>query len=375
MKVAFYIPDITPFVGGGYSFFRDFFAGLAAISHNHEFYYLTHQPLPDVLRQHGQEILIDHQTVVDDVLIQHGIGLFWFSSDMHLPFMMKVPFMVTVLDLQHRRSPWFPEVSTAGWGWEAREYFFLRYIQRAVYVITGAETGKDEICRYYGVYEDRVRVLPFPTPPWALSDDNTALDVAPGLDGLSYVFYPAQFWPHKNHVTILKALAELKKSGQIVHAVFTGTDKGNQAHVRDWVARLDLRQQVHFLGFVDQSTLRWLYQNALALVFASMFGPDNLPPLEAMALGCPVICAEFDGSHEQLGDAAAFFPMVDHQVLAGHITRIMTDTAFVDGLIERGHQRAAKSGYKDYARTMMALVDEFVAIRDNWAQDKEYVYL
>ena len=49
-----------------------------------------------------------------------------------------------------------------------------------------------------------------------------------------------------------------------------------------------------------------LYRHALALTFVSYFGPDNLPPLEAFALGCPVITSAIEGVDEQLGNAALY---------------------------------------------------------------------
>lgn len=375
MKVAFYIPDVSPLVGGGYGFLRDFFAGLRQIDHGHQIVYLTHHPLPEEALAGAEQIITDHQTPIDDLLLQHEIGLFWFNSDMHLPFAMRVPFMVTVWDLQHRRSPWFPEVSTSGWLWEQREFFYQRYLPRATWVMMGAETGKAEIMRYYHVDADRVRVIPFPTPPWALQSAQEPERIAlTGLEGLEYIFYPAQFWPHKNHITILKALYHLHQQGQHIHVVFTGTDKGNLAHVKTWVNKLSLTSQVHFLGFVDQDTMAGLYRNALALVFASMFGPDNLPPLEAMALSCPVICSDFDGSHDQLGYAALYFPATDHLALADAIARIAGDDDLADQLIMRGLERAKQFSYSAYARDVMSLVDQFAPIRDNWATDRDYVH-
>ena len=85
--------------------------------------------------------------------------------------------------------------------------------------------------------------------------------------------------------------------------VFVGADKGTQKHVMAEAEALGVARRVHTLGFVDRERLVALYQHAEALIYPSLFGPDNLPPLEAMALGCPVIAARVDGADEQIGDA------------------------------------------------------------------------
>src|SRR5207249_4800394 len=118
-----------------------------------------------------------------------------------------------------------------------------------------------------------------------------------------FLFYPAQFWPHKNHVNLLLALDLLRGSAGVeLDLVLTGSDKGNLNHVTKTAVALGLTSQVHILGFVPKADLRELYREAVSLTFASFFGPDNIPPLEAFALGCPVVAAAVPGSEEQLGN-------------------------------------------------------------------------
>jgi glycosyltransferase involved in cell wall biosynthesis len=84
--------------------------------------------------------------------------------------------------------------------------------------------------------------------------------------------------------------------------VFCGSDKGNESYIKQMAAELDLADQVKFLGFVPQEDLCSLYRNAFALTYVTFNGPNGLPPLEAFALGCPVVASKILG--EQLGDGA-----------------------------------------------------------------------
>ena len=70
-----------------------------------------------------------------------------------------------------------------------------------------------------------------------------------------------------------------------------------------------------------------MYKNAFALVYASFLGPNNIPPLEACALGCPVVAANIPGAFEQMGDAAAFFDPKDEYDLAEKIKMLLESIA------------------------------------------------
>jgi glycosyltransferase involved in cell wall biosynthesis len=144
------------------------------------------------------------------------------------------------------------------------------------------------------ISQERVHILPHPTPACALNaSQKTKLP-----DGLEpgYLFYPAQFWAHKNHVNLLLALKQLSDQGKVIQLVLTGSDYGNLLHIEKTISELGLQNQVRTLGFVSNEELVAFYQNALALTYVSFFGPENLPPLEAFALGCPVIAARVDGA-------------------------------------------------------------------------------
>src|SRR3970282_1067703 len=123
--------------------------------------------------------------------------------------------------------------------------------QRATYIIAGTDAGKEEIVRFYGIPPERVKLLPHPTPSFYSTKNRkegskilAELGINPG-----YLFYPAQFWPHKNHYVLLKALEYLKKNFNIrVHAVLTGSDKGNKQHITRLSADAGLQDQLHIAG-------------------------------------------------------------------------------------------------------------------------------
>lgn len=280
---------------------------------------------------------------------------------------IRYPYIVTLWDLQHRLQPYFPEVSVFG-SWEIRENIYKKILNRAAIIITGTEVGKAEIERFYQIPTERIKVIPLFTPQFVLdsSSRNESIATKYGIPD-RYLFYPAQFWPHKNHIGLLLAIKCLKEKYNLEFPlVLVGADQGNEAYVREMVAELDLSKQVHLLGFVPKEDMPQLYQNAFALVFLSFFGPDNLPPLEAMALGCPVIASNVSGASEQLQNAALLVDPKQPEEIAIAVKSLLEDANLRQNLIETGSIRAKQWIADDYIREIFSAIDDFEAIRRCW---------
>ena len=123
-----------------------------------------------------------------------------------------------------------------------------------------------------------------------------------------------------------------------------------------------------FLGFVSQNELVDLYRNALTLTYVSYFGPENLPPLEAFALGCPVIAANVNGAAEQLGDAALFIDPNSPEEIADAIQTMHTDKHLRGELVMRGLTRAQSWTGENFVRGVFSILDDFETIRRSWGR-------
>src|SRR6266568_4165559 len=364
MRVGVVADRVSPEAGGVFTFIRAIIDAIKECSSNHEFVIWEPVREPEnkwrwreVVKRAGDSggagrlirfmagRMRSVQTVfaaggispVEQFILESDIDVMWFLSQTNAP--VSVPYFTTVWDLQHRRQPFFPEVSTTGWTWDARERAFRSNLLRASRIITGTQAGKDEIIAFYGVCPQNVIVVPMPIAEADLSgDSDSRIDVSAkyGLKS-QYLFYPARFWPHKNHVNLLLALDLLKRNAGVeLDLVLTGSDKGNLNHVCETIAALRLTSQVKNLGFVPNADLHWLYREANSLVFPSFFGPDNIPPLEAFALGCPVMAARVPGSEEQLGNAALLFDPADPADIARAILTVHGDRRLRAELIKRG---------------------------------------
>jgi glycosyltransferase involved in cell wall biosynthesis len=370
MRVGVRGSQMTADAGGGHTFEREVFDELVRLAGEspHRFVALGGlRPSPDVA---GSPSNLEYRAVpriarrlvrrlsgssLAAELSHEGIDLVWNLGPSHPT--TDVPFLTVVWDLQHRLQPFFPEVS-AGGEWERRERAYGVNLRRAAGVIVGTEAGRGEVTSFFGVPPSRIHVLPHPTPRFALD----AKPEAPGvLDrfGLPrrFVLYPAQFWPHKNHVNLLRAMRVLLDRGLELDVALVGSDQGNAPFVHRIAAELGLASRVHFLGFVTTGELVALYRRAACLAYVSLFGPENLPPLEAFALGCPVVAADVSGSEEQIGDAALRVDATDPERLADAIRRVVEDAELRHGLVARGKVRASQRTGRDFVRGVFAILD------------------
>ncbi|MFI5231336.1 MAG: glycosyltransferase family 4 protein [Gemmatimonadales bacterium] len=298
---------------------------------------------------------------------KQGVELVIFPQPHPWAFEAGVPGIVAIHDLQHRLQPEFPEVSADG-EWARREYVFRNCARSAAAILVDSEAGKEQLLQFYGQYgakADRTHVLPF-LPASTMPRTVSAAACAAVRERLrippDYIFYPAQFWPHKNHAKIIEALEQLRGNhGLTVHAVFCGShaDPVRERHfglLMDMAARCGVAGQVQVLGFVDDDDLAALYAGARALVMPTFFGPTNIPLLEAWALGCPVLTSDIPGVREQMGDAALLVDPRRVDLIADGIRRLWTDAALRTSLAQRGTQRLALYGPADFrARLGVAL--------------------
>jgi glycosyltransferase involved in cell wall biosynthesis len=260
-------------------------------------------------------------------------------------------------------------VSTTGWSWSEREHVFNALLPRASMIVTGTQSGKNEVVHYYRVNPANVMVIPLPVPAAASRPQqlkSVEIKDKYGVSG-AFLLYPAQFWPHKNHVNLLRAFRLLRDQGGLdVNLVLTGSDKGNLEHVKKEIAEASLSDRVFVLGFIPREDLTALYLTSTALVFPSYFGPDNFPPLEAFALGCPVVAANVPGALEQIGEGALLFDPSNPSDIAAKIESLCRTPSLREQLIGKGLEIAKCRNPQAYIRTLCSFLDRFETMRRCW---------
>ena len=158
-----------------------------------------------------------------------------------------------------------------------------------------------------------------------------------------FFFYPANFWPHKNHETLLVAyrLYAQAAASRAWPLVCTGHPDARMDLLRELRDGLGLSDRVIFLGHVKDEAFSALWARAGALVFPSLCEGFGMPLLEAMRFGVPIIAADSTALPEVAGDACVQVDARDPQALAETMRRVAIRTDLKDTLIARGHTRLA----------------------------------
>ena len=299
----------------------------------------------------------------------HGVGLMIYPAPTSLSFETEIAYLISIHDLQHRLQPEFSEVSANG-EWQRREYLFRNVCRYATLVIADSEVGKEDILEFYGPYgmtPDKVKVLPFIPATYLTFDipetERQRVRAAYDLPD-RYLFYPAQFWPHKNHFRLVQALGMLRQEYRLeVPIVFCGSHEGEvrERMIKEVVAlsaNLGLEQYVRFLGYVPDRDMSGLYAGAEALVMPTFFGPTNIPVLEAWRFGCPVLTSDIRGIREQAGDAAVLVDPRSVESIAEGIHRLWTDQSLRSRLSTLGQRRLSSYTANDFRARLLQIVEE-----------------
>lgn len=231
--------------------------------------------------------------------------------------------------------------------------------RRASRIIAVSTHAAGELARVFGLPAEKVRAIPHgvassfrPLPP------GTATQPAlPGVDEPFILFVGASD-PRKNYTTLLAALRLLHERGDIPPLlVVTGSPTAEFRSLAE-EAHANGMARVNFVGYVTEETLVALYNRARAFVFPSRYEGFGLPVLEAMACGCPVICANTTSLPEVAGDAALLIDPDDRDALADALAAVLHDRDLAARLTAAGIARARQFTWEETATRTLAIYRE-----------------
>ncbi len=221
----------------------------------------------------------------------------------HYPLTVPVPpaerpTVLTLLDVQHLDLPHlFPRGERL-----FRRVAYDRAARRADEVIVISHWVRERVIDRLGLDPDRVHAI-------HLGVDHDRFAPDDPVQRERFLYYPARPWPHKNHSRLFDALALLRADEPDLRLVLTGSGH-DPARLPDGVETL---------GDAPLAARIDLYRRAAAVVFPSLYEGFGLPPLEAMACGCPVAVSNTSSLPEVVADAAVLFDPQDPEAIAAGV--------------------------------------------------------
>lgn len=313
---------------------------------------LLYQKLPALWRRRGMVKQIA-QAKLD---IYHGL-----SNELPAGIeKSKIKTVVTVHDLIFERFPQtyhFDERYTHRWK-------IKRACKIADSIIAISEQTKNDLIDFYGVPAQKIAVCYQSCNPifeLPVTDAEKAEVRKKYQLPDRYFLFVSSIAPRKNLITLCKAMIALKEAIH-VPLVVIGDGKNEKEEAKKLMKENAMEERLILLNelpaakedsFSSAADFPAIYQQALALVYPSIFEGFGLPILEAMWSGLPVICSNTSSMPEVAGDAALYFSPHDTAALAQHLKAIAADEGLVQTIREKGLQQARKFGAEQYAISIM----------------------
>jgi glycosyltransferase involved in cell wall biosynthesis len=268
-----------------------------------------------------------------------GKGVF-FSAGFVPPLVTKLPSVVVVHDLTHRRF----------YGKAKRTYYDLVYrplYRRCAAVICVSEYTRQEFIDWSGMPEDKVHLVYNGTEPMFRED---GVRHSPGYP---YVFYGGNHRSYKNLDRLIRAYAASSLPGRGIRLVLTG-NRNDELHAI--AAELGVDRSVIFTGRLPSEQIPPLYRGALAVAYVSLFEGFGLPIVEAYACGVPVVTSNVSAMPEVAGGGALLVDPQSLDEIREGLDRITSDETLRQRLITNGRKRREDFDWGVSAQRLWELV-------------------
>ena len=216
---------------------------------------------------------------------------------------------------------------------DLREIHYQNVLKKSSLVITESKKLSEMVSKYYNIDKERIINLPlsinFMLESKKPNNENNVLEL-PNF----FFFYPAQFWPHKNHITLLKAFKLVIEENKNWFLLFCGQDTGNLEFIKDYAKFLKIEKNLIIKDYINDSEIHQAYNKCSSVIMPTFFGPTNIPPLEAWYFKKPLIYSEH--LKENIEKCAIFVDPLSKESIADAMNKIVNSDEEVNKIISYG---------------------------------------
>jgi glycosyltransferase involved in cell wall biosynthesis len=286
-----------------------------------------------------------------------GVAEAWRADVVHLPtqqgFSTTIPTLYHPWDLQHIHYPEFFGDDER----RERDLLYRALCRQARVVVTPTRWAAEDVVANLDVPRRKVAIVAGASP-LAVYAEPTEHELARTRATYdlpeAFVLYPAQTWPHKNHLALVDALVLLAADGLRITAVCAGWLNDHHQRIEKRAREAGVGDLLRFPGHLLGPDLAALYRLARALVFPSLFEGWGFPVLEAFSAGLPVVCSSTPSLREVVGGAAVTFDPTKPEELARQLRRVWEDVGLRRDLVDRGRARGREFSWERTARICRA---------------------
>jgi len=213
------------------------------------------------------------------------------------------------------------------------------YIRNSDKIITLSKNSKKDIINNFQVSSEKISVVSLCIGENYFQADNEGINSIKKKYNLTkkYILYIGNSNPHKNLNRLIECYNILPDNIREEYHLVLG---GIGGYKPDNIKNIDKKYSPVLLRYIPNDDLPKLYSGAELFVFPSLYEGFGLPPLEAMACGCPVVSSNTSSMPEVLGDACAYFNPYDVKEMRYKIEEVLANQNLKNELKQRGLDRA-----------------------------------
>lgn len=270
----------------------------------------------------------------------------FFAPAHYSPTYLPAPLVVTVHDVAYH---YFPKEFLK------KDLYKLNVwtkqsLDKASKVIAVSRNTKDDIIKVYGTSSSKVTVVYNGFDTAVTSEKESKKSEKP------YLLYVGTLQPRKNISFLISAFAEFKKTHEDYQLRIVGRKGWMYEDILKTAKKLKIEDDVIFEGFVPDTQKNVLYAKAVCFVMPSLYEGFNIPCLEALSLGCPVVAANVSSLPEVGGDACLYFDPADTASLLKKLETITSDKKLCASLISKGKQQVKKFSWQKSAQETLDVI-------------------
>ncbi|MBL7204396.1 MAG: glycosyltransferase family 4 protein [Desulfobacteraceae bacterium] len=284
------------------------------------------------------------QVNVPIIAAKMNFDLFWGSRH-HLPLLLSpgIKTVVTVHDVVNRLYPGTMALPNL----LVERSLMKLSLKRAGAIIADSRSTAADIKNKLGINTNKIDTIHLGTPVFP-REPKRDLEQRNSIPS-KYFLFVGSLDPRKNFERIFKAFERLKPLSQGLHLVIVGGEGWKNKKFLKMIRTHPLKTHIHITGYLLRDRLVSYYENAICLMFPSLYEGFGLPILEGMSCGTPVITSDTSSMPEIAGDAALLVDPYDIGAIADAMNSLMRDNQLRERLIIRGFERVKQFSWRKSA--------------------------
>jgi len=235
-----------------------------------------------------------------------------------------------------------------------------RYIKQANQIIAISENTKNDLVSYLKIPESKISVIyngvdhnvfkPYRVRPYHVR-----------LHYRQYILYVGSERRRKNLGRLFESFAALKREFPDLMLVKVGSPgrcKEFRSQTLKTLSRLGITEDVIFVDHISEKDLAYYYSSATLLAYPSLYEGFGLPPLEAMACGCPVVTSNTSSLPEVVGEAGIMLNPYDTRSLVQAMRQVLTDSELRDSMVRKGLEQSKKFSWESTAELTLQVYNK-----------------